>query len=159
MLKLTAIAHPDLNDGKPYAVYVDPAHIVLIERTKMSQERYGWRDRQHELVSLFWDEVERTVGEMRGDQPNMAPQSQEEANDAKRWLQRRDIAASIQAAYGIVNQQSREAHRYPPVECTCVQLSVPNAQFHMLPAIYVTESPDEVAAYLESGWPPTSRDR
>lgn len=153
MLKLTAIPHPDLNGGQPYAVYVDPTHIVMIERSKTSQERYDWRTRQHELVSLFWDEVERTTAEMRRDQPSMTVQNSEEEASVRRWVERRDIAASIQAAYGIVNQASREAQRYPPVECTCIQLSVPNAQFHMLPAIYVTESPEEVAAIVDGHRP------
>lgn len=148
MLKLTAIPHPDLNGGKPYPVYVDPTHVVLIERGKTSQERYSWREQQHELTSLFWDEVQRTTGEMKQGMPSMAVQSSEDEEALRRWMGRRDIAASIQAAYGIVNEASREARYYPPVECTCLQLAVPNARFAMLPAVYVTETPEQVAALV-----------
>ena len=150
LIKLTAIPHPDLNGGKPYPVYVDHTHIVLIELTKTSQQRYGWREQAHALVCSFWDEVQRVDGELQASAPQkMVPDSEEEAErigkDLKRWTQRKDIAASIHAAFGIMNQQQQTPQFHPPVECTCIQLSVPNAQFAMLPAVYVTESPDQVA--------------
>ena len=34
LIKLTAIPHPDINQGRPAPVYVDPDHVVLIYPTE-----------------------------------------------------------------------------------------------------------------------------
>ena len=151
-IRLTAIPHPDINEGKSYPVYVDSEHIVLIERGKTSQEKWAWRDQQHDAVSRFWDEVQRIDGEIRANVGKLVPDNEEEMKETRVWAQRRDIASSINAAYGIVNQMSQQPARYPAVECTCIQLAVPNARFTMLPAVFVTETPEQVAQLLS--WQP-----
>jgi len=150
LIKLTAIRHPDINHGQPYSVYVNPEHIVLIEISKTSQERFGWRAQQHDLAIRFWEEVQRCDGDLQQNLPRkMAAETEEEAKqvgeDMRRWAQRRDIASSLHAAYGLITGRHDEPKFYPPVECTCIQLAVPNARFTMLPALYVQESPAQVA--------------
>jgi hypothetical protein len=82
----------------------------------------------------------------------MVPDTEEEAQQVQkemmRWAQREDITASLHAAYGLIAGRHDEPRYYPPVECTCIQLAVPNARHTMLPAIYVQESPEEVAAIV-----------
>ena len=153
LLELTAIPHPDINGGKPYPVYVNPDHIVMIELSKTSQERYGWREQQHDLAVRFWEEVQRCDSDMTASAPKqMVPDSEEamtKINDVLvQWTSRRDIASSIHAAYGLIAGHRDEPKYYPPVECTCIQLAVPNARFTMLPAVYVTETPKEVAKFI-----------
>jgi hypothetical protein len=150
LLQLTAIPHPDLNGGQPYPVFVDPEHIVLIERTKTSQELYEWRDEQNDLACRFWQEVQRCDSELTQLAPrNFIPDNEQDAEklnlEMRRWLDRKDISASIHAAYGIIANSLQKPRYYPTVECTCIQLAVPNARHTMLPAVYVTETPEEVA--------------
>jgi hypothetical protein len=153
LLQLTAIPHPDLNGGQPYAVFVDPDHIVLIERSKTSQERYAWRDDQNDLTVRFWEEVQRCDSELQQSTPTkFAPENSEEMqafqSDMRRWLERKDMTASIHAAYGLISSQLQSPRHYPSVECTCIQLAVPNARHTMLPTVYVTETTEEVARLI-----------
>jgi len=153
LLKLTAIPHPDLNGGQPYPVFVDPDHIVLIERSKTSQERYGWRDEQIDLQVRFWQEVQRCDSELTQSAPtSFVPHTDELADklnvEMRRWLDRKDIAASIHTAFGMIQNATQQPSRYPAVECTCIQLDIPNARHTMLPVVYVTETTEEVAAMV-----------
>ena len=160
LLKLTAIPHPDINAGQPYPVYVDPSQVVLIEKTKTRQQRFDWEDAQSDAARSFWDEVQRCTGEVSASMPtNFMPDDGQEAqkfgDEMKRWATRRDIAASIHAAYGIINSLAQQPARYPSLECTVIQLAVPNARFTMLPAIYVQETPEQVARLIDPGtWRP-----
>mgnify|MGYP001611047850 CR=1 FL=1 len=148
LIRLTAIPHPDINHGQSYPIYVDADHIVLIERSKTSQERYGWREQHTRMQIGFWEEVQRANGELR-DLPNFAPDTSEDAEKSRRWMTRKDAAASLQAAYGLISDLHNQPIFYDPVEATAIQLSVPNARFTMLPVCYVVESPEEVAAIIK----------
>lgn len=145
LIKLKAIPHPDVNGGASSPVFVNPDHIVLIERAKHQQERWGWREERRAALNGLWEELQRIAGELSGQTPKLVPENEREAAAGNRWLMRKDAAASIQAAYGLVVQLEQQPSQYPAVECTCIQLSVPNAKFTMLPAVYVVETPDEVA--------------
>ena len=153
LLRLTAIAHPDINHGQPYPVYVDPERIFLVERSKTRQQRWGWEDEQSELTCRFWDEVQRCAGDMSASTPqDFMPDSEEQANrigkDIHNWATRRDIAASITTAYGIMNQLSQKPRYYPTTEATCISFAVANAHYSMLPSVFVRETPEQIAQLI-----------
>lgn len=151
LIKLTCVPHPDIDDGKPRTIYVDPTRILTIERARTSLVKEGSQEQHRQAIQGLFEEVERIVAEASTMKKTMVPTSEEEARWADQWMFARESAAALQSAYQIVARVASGPAYYPRVDCTVVSMACGTGLEHgvMLARAEVTETPEEIAALME----------
>lgn len=153
LMRLTALAHPDIDEGKAKSIYVDPTRILVIERNVNRFTKEGSHERRRQAMTSLFEEVERVVAESKTLPMTMAADNEEQARANDRWMWARESAASLQTAYHLVSRASSEPEYYPKQDCTIVCLACGTGLEHgvMLSRVMVTETPEEIAAKLVGG--------
>lgn len=146
LIKLTGVPHPDLNGGKPQAVYIDASRVLLIAQNWHRYPKIGVQDSYNELHSKLFLATSELAEKVSGYIPSMSDPV------AVGWMQTAQVAAgAVSEAYRNWGAAHNEQAFHPRVECTEVQLACGTAIEHgvMLTRVCVTESPDEVARAVQ----------
>ena len=146
LIKLTALAHPDLAGGNPWPVYVDASRVLLITRSSHQFLKLGAADLKREVYDDLWAGARRLEKLLNEKMPDEI-----DTQEAAKWSKElRMLSSDIQTAYSAWGQAYRQDDLHPRVECTEVQLACGTALEHgvMLTRVMVTETPDEVVRLI-----------
>lgn len=157
LIKLTAVMHPDINAGQPLPVYVDPKRVLLITPGFVQHAKEGSIEQHRQAMQSLFEEVQRVSAEAgsAGPPKNWHPDSEQEAektgHEMQRWLNAKEAAASLTAAYQLVARAGSQVGLHPRRACTEVQLACGTALENgvMLARVWVTEPPEKVAHMVE----------
>jgi hypothetical protein len=151
LLKLTGIGHPDIDEGRQEAVFIDPSRILVIERAHTAHLKERSSEEHRQALQQLWEEVQRVNDEAVAMPRTLMPESEHEARQMDRWMSAREASASLNAAYGLVSRALNQPAYHPRIYCTCVQLACGTGLEHgvMLARVFVTETPEEVASQME----------
>lgn len=152
LLRLTAIPHPDINDGESFPIYVEPTRILVIERGTHQFTKTRSAEQFRQNVQSLHEEVHRIIGEL-AKAPSMTPETATEAELVRHWVQIKDAAGALHAAYNLVAGAANSPQYHPLVHCTVVQLACGTGLEHgvMLARVYVTETPKEIVDKIHGG--------
>ena len=142
LIKLTALSHPELNEGKSWPVYIDASRVLLITRSSHSFPKLGAEDLKREVYDDLWAAMRRYEKLLTVKMPNEI-----DTQDAMKWAKEMHMVShEIQGAYQAWGQAYRTQDFHPRVNCTEVQLACGTALEHgvMLTRVSVTETPEEV---------------
>lgn len=145
LVKLTGVPHPDLNGGKPQAVYIDASRVLLITQGHHQFPKIGSIERKQELAQKFYDAACNLSDHVGKYLPAM------DDPVALGWMNTARVTATeVQNAYQKYSYLSRSEDYHPRVDCTEVQLACGTALEHgvMLTRVWVSESPEEVSRIL-----------
>ena len=143
LIKLTALAHPDLAEGKAWPVYVDASRVLLVSRSSHQFVKIEAQGLKREVYDDMWAGAQRLTKLLNEKMPNEI-----DTQEAAKWTRDMHILAhDLQACHNAWSQAYRAEDFHPRQECTEVQLACGTALEHgvMLTRIMVTETPDEVA--------------
>lgn len=151
MIQLTGVPHPDINNGEQTPVFIDESRVLVIEQSTTQFTKRRSAEKYRQAVQGLHQEVERVRSEL-SETPPMVPTTENEAEQIRRWVQAKDCAGALQAAYGLVANAANHVESHPPVDCTCVSLACGTGLEHgvMLSRVFVTESPAEVAHRVQN---------
>ena len=145
LIKLTGVVHPDLNGGRPAPVYIDPSRVLVIAVSTQRFSKTGSFERNQELYGRLRLSAEKLAEAVNGYMPKM------DDPVAVEWLRTAQMAAhsvseASRAWYSATGQQDY----HDPIDCTEISLACGTALEHgvMLSRVWVSESPEEVAALL-----------
>lgn len=139
LLKLTGIAQPDLNQGKPPAVYIETTQILSLVITSLRPHMIAAIDDRLELLERVWAGVTKLAEKVNGYQPNM------EDPAAAGWMMHaRTVSNEVMQAYQAANKTDRNQYM-ARVECTEISLTSKAESGNIL-RVWVMETPDQVAA-------------
>lgn len=147
LIKLTGVPHPDLNDGKPQAVYIDASRVLLIARGHHQFPKIGSIESRQELARTMYAASCKLSDKVNEYIPTMTDPV------AVDWMMNiRGVATDVQNAYQKWSYVSRESDFHPRMECTEVQLACGTALEHgvMLTRVWVNESPEDVAGKISA---------
>ena len=142
LIKLTALPHPDLNDGQPQPCYIDASRVLLIVRGHFQHPKIGSVENRQKLAQDLYNAACNLSDHVGQYLPRM------DDPVAVGWMHTARVAASeVQNAYQKMTYISRSDDYHPRVECTEVQLACGTALEHgvMLTRVWVMERPEEVA--------------
>lgn len=151
LIKLTSVPHPDVDGGKPKAIYVDASRILVVEPGSTEYTKRGSMEQYRQALQGLFEEVQRVAGEAGALHVTTVPETSQEANQVDIWIRAKESAAALTAAYQLVSRVANEPMRHPPVDCTVLSLACGTAFEHgvMLSRVFVTESPEEVHKAVE----------
>lgn len=141
LIKLTGVAHPDLNGGRPAPVYIDASRVLLISAGHTRHAKLDSADRKR----LIYDRLSAAAFELSQKVTDYVPDMADKV--ALDWMMNaRAGAAAVNEAYRAWAHAGREEDFHPRVDCTEVQLACGTALEHgvMLTRVWVSESPEEV---------------
>jgi enamine deaminase RidA (YjgF/YER057c/UK114 family) len=142
LIKLQGVPHPDLNGGKPQAVYIDASRVLLIIQGHVSHPKIGSVENQRDLYDQLHEASERLNRTINEYIPNMTDPV------AVEWVRTiNGMGAAVNDAYHHWGQAYRQGKYHPSVDCTEVQLACGTALEHgvMLTRVWVSDSVEDVA--------------
>lgn len=150
LLKLTGLSNPDNDQGRQSAVYIDASRILVIERGRLGFAKQGSIEANRQATEILHQEVHRIANELTARVPSMVPENDRDAERVRMYMQAKDAAASLMAAFGEVSRTANSSDYYPAIDCTCISLACGTALEHgvMLSRVYVHETPEEVAEMI-----------
>lgn len=150
-IRLTQVAHPDLNGGQSTPVFLRSEDVIVINRGQQTFTKMGSQEAHRQALESLHEEVQR-INEEANRAPSMVPHDEEDAKKIDRFMRVREAAAALNAAWGLIQRAASGPSYYPAIECTEVCLACGTALEHgvMLARIWVTETPEEVARAI--GW-------
>lgn len=141
LIKLTQLAHPDLNGGRPQPCYIDASRVLLICQGHFQYPKIGVAERNKELYDSFYNGVNKLADMVNDYIPPMTDPV------AVGWMKTIQTASmEVQAAYRLWGSSYNRQDYHPRMECTEVQLACGTALEHgvMLTRVWVTETPEQV---------------
>lgn len=147
LIKLTALAHPDINGGQPWPVYIDATRIISISRAVHQHIKLLNADVKREAADDLYGHVQRLNNFLAEKWPTAI-----DTSDAAEWAKKIHRAAhEVGEAYQAWSRSWRAEDLHPRVECTEIQLACGTALEHgvMLARHWVTEDPDKIAELVE----------
>lgn len=150
LIRLTQVPHPDLADGKPQPCYVDASRILLITRGTIAHPKKASNQDRRAWLERLW-QGSRKLSDMTND---YLPAMDDPA--AVSWMvNARDTAAQVRAAYDATGKAYDKGDYWPEQECTEISMACGTALEHgvMLSRVWVSETPEEVAALLSRPLP------
>lgn len=152
LIKLTGIGHPDIDGGRPSAVYVDPTRILTVEAGTTQYPKHMSIENHRQTLNGLFEEVERVVGEAKQRRVHHDPQNEQHCRENDTFLWARDSAAALTAAYQLVARTASTPELYPLMPCTTLSLACGTGLEHgvMLSRVFVKESPEDVAKLMET---------
>lgn len=142
LIELTALPHPDMNEGKSWPVFVDASRILNITRGRHQNLRL---DRQRLKIEVYDDlffGIQRLTRLLMDKMP-----TEIDNQEAAKWAKEMHaVSHDVQECYSVWGRAYRSEDFHPPTECTEIQLACGTALEHgvMLARIFVVEQPDEV---------------
>lgn len=142
LIQLTSVAHPDLNEGKPQAVFIDASRVLLIVQGHCQHPKIGSIERHRELFDKLYRLSSELAEKSNGYVPNMHDPV------AVEWMSTaRSAANAVTDAYRSWGAAYSQQDFHPRADCTEVQLACGTALEHgvMLTRVWVSEPTEEVA--------------
>jgi hypothetical protein len=142
LIKLTGIPHPDLNGGRPNAVYIDASRVLLIIQGHCQHAKISSIEQKQEEYGKLRAGAMRLTAVVDGYMPKMDDPL------AVGWMRTAQMAAhAVTEAAREWHNWIRENDYHPRVDCTEVQLACGTALEHgvMLTRVWVSETPEQVA--------------
>lgn len=154
LIKLTGVAHPDMNGGRPQPVYIDSTRVLSIAPAFVALHKEGAYERQRQAIESLHEEVSRVVSELNAQEPNFHPDNEAEAAQTQTWMRAKDAAASLSAAANMCTKYANQTETHPRVPCTEVCLACGTGLEHgvMLMRVMVSETPEQVADAVTGPW-------
>lgn len=146
LVKLTGIPHPEINGGVPWSVYVDPTRVLLITRATHRQTKLLAAEERRALYDDMRGNVEQLNLLLTKKWPNEIDTQQ--ASERAKELHMMANAVNDACVNWSRSYRAEEVH--PAIECTELQLACGTGMEHgvMLARVWVSESPEQVAAKL-----------
>ena len=148
LIKLTSVAHPDLNGGEPQPVYIDASRVLLIIQGHCQHPKLGSVERNreaYERLSKVSHEFATKVNQY--EVPNLHDPA------AVSWMKQiSGMSGELAHAANEWGRAYQIGAYHPRVDCTEVQLACGTALEHgvMLTRVWVSESPEEVCRAIEA---------
>ena len=146
LIKLTAVPNPDVDEGRPAAVYLDATRILMITRSSVQFTKQGSVDRHRELYDTLYGAAQKLSDQVGNYIPSMTDPV------AVEWMTRaRDASCKVNDAFSVWGKAYAQPEMHPRVMCTEIQLACGTALEHgvMLARVWVTETPEEVKNLIE----------
>lgn len=150
LIKLTNAPSPDINAGVPSVCYVESTRIISLCRSSIRPGSVRAVDERAALAETLWTGAHRLSDCVNKYVPDMHDPT------SVGWMQEaRGHAQHVLDAYRAINGTDRNQYQ-DRMECTDVTIAAGNAENGgmMLQRVWVIETPDEIAAMLESRFAP-----
>lgn len=142
LIKLTGVPHPELDDGVPRPVYIDPRKVIVVVRGHIEQPKLGSAAKRRALYTELFAATSALQQMISDYVPRM------DDPVAVEWmLKAQATARAVNNAYDRwASAYKADEISHPPVACTEVHLSCGTAleQGVMLTRVFVSETPEEV---------------
>lgn len=142
LIKLTAVPNPEIDDGAPYAVYIDATRVLYISRGTIRFTKEDAIDTHRAYYDKLYAGSRKLAEMVNAYVPAMDDPT------AVGWMMRaRETSQAVQEAYTAWARAYQQHEQYDRQSCTEIQLACGTALEHgvMLTRIWVQESPENVA--------------